>query len=147
MFCLADPLEFGRDLNAARYKDGVRETPNAEVCHLLLQALHQMKIKQPSANMLVQLSDQTDMITSSYWVPCKTSVITACMQVADSKTVWGLYKQGCTLQVHQPQRFHAPLAAVCSGLEQGLGCLVGINAYLTPPSTQVTMMTPVLMLS
>lgn len=27
----AEPLEFGRDLNAARYKDGKRETPNAQV--------------------------------------------------------------------------------------------------------------------
>lgn len=27
----ADPLEFGRDLNAARYVDGKRETPNAQV--------------------------------------------------------------------------------------------------------------------
>lgn len=28
--CCADPLEFGRDLNAARFKNGVRETPNAQ---------------------------------------------------------------------------------------------------------------------
>ena len=27
----AEPLEFGRDLNAARYRDGKRETPNAQV--------------------------------------------------------------------------------------------------------------------
>jgi len=27
----ADPLEFGRDLNAARYVGGKRETPNAQV--------------------------------------------------------------------------------------------------------------------
>lgn len=59
-------------------------------------------------------------------------------QVADSKTVWGLYKGGCTLQVHQPQRFQEGLARLCSGLEQRLGCLVGINAYLTPPGSQVT---------
>jgi len=58
--------------------------------------------------------------------------------VADSKTVWGLYKDGCTIQVHQPQRFQNDLAEVCSGLEQRLGCLVGINAYLTPPGTQVS---------
>lgn len=32
----ADPLEFGRDLNAARFKDGVRETPNAQARHPLL---------------------------------------------------------------------------------------------------------------
>ena len=74
-------------------------------------------------------------------------MLPTCVQVADSKTVWGLYKQGCTLQVHQPQRFHPPLAAVCSGLEQRLGCLVGINAYLTPSSIQVMTMAPARMLS
>ena len=58
--------------------------------------------------------------------------------MADSKTVWGLYRDGCTLQVHQPQRFRKDLAEVCSGLEQRLGCLVGINAYLTPSGTQVS---------
>ena len=58
-------------------------------------------------------------------------------QVADSKTVWGLYQEGCTLQVHQPQRWEKPLANLCALLEQRLGCLVGINAYLTPPHTQV----------
>lgn len=51
--------------------------------------------------------------------------------------MWGLYKEGCTLQVHQPQRYFGDLAGLCWGLEQRLGCLVGINAYLTPPATQV----------
>ena len=32
----ADPLEFGRDLNAARYMDGKRETPNAQVSVTIL---------------------------------------------------------------------------------------------------------------
>jgi hypothetical protein len=30
------PLEFGVDVNAARYKDGVRETPNGEVRQAIL---------------------------------------------------------------------------------------------------------------
>ena len=37
--CLcAEPLEFGRDLNAARYKDGQRETPNAQVSSMHIAA-------------------------------------------------------------------------------------------------------------
>ncbi len=70
---------------------------------------------------------------------CRVDSFTWPVQVADSRTVWGLYKEGCTLQVHQPQRFQEDLAGLCSGLEQRLGCLVGINAYLTPPSTQVSL--------
>ena len=74
---------------------------------------------------------------------CATSKISsACLQVADSKTVWGLCKEGCTLQVHQPQRYCDKLAAICSGLEKRLGCLVGINAYITPAGTQVIQLSP-----
>ncbi|KAJ9531146.1 hypothetical protein QJQ45_000849 [Haematococcus lacustris] len=37
---------------------------------------------------------------------------------------------------HQPQRCHEGLWRLMSALEAQLGCLVGCNAYLTPPSTQ-----------
>ncbi len=43
-----------------------------------------------------------------------------------------LYKEGWSLQVHQPQRFCDALTRLCSSLENQLGCLVGSNAYLTP---------------
>ena len=44
----------------------------------------------------------------------------------------GLYNAGCTIQLHQPQRFSDSLWRLISALEAQLGCLVGANAYLTP---------------
>ena len=39
-------------------------------------------------------------------------------------------------QVHQPQRFDDAVWSICAALEAQLGCLVGCNAYITPPATQ-----------
>lgn len=47
-------------------------------------------------------------------------------------TLSTLSEEGCTLQVHQPQRFNNHLARIISAMETQLGCLVGSNAYLTP---------------
>lgn len=80
------PLEFGVDLNATRYVDGVKETANG--------------------------------------------------QVADAQAIQELWQEGCTLQVVQPQRWEPRLMALVAALERQLGCLVGVNAYLTPPGTQ-----------
>lgn len=43
------PLEFGVDVNAARYVDGRRETPNGEVWRLAagLQGLHSARLQGP----------------------------------------------------------------------------------------------------
>ena len=40
--------------------------------------------------------------------------------------------EGCTIQLHQPQRFSDPLWRLIAALEKQLGCLVGANAYHTP---------------
>eukprot|EP00873_Tetraselmis_striata_P007770 jgi/Tetstr1/428034/TSEL_001818.t1 len=82
-----DALDFGLDINAARYRTALGETPNKEV--------------------------------------------------ADKGTLTSLFRtEGCTLQLHQPQRFDGALADVMMRLEGELGCLVGCNAYLTPKGTQ-----------
>lgn len=53
------------------------------------------------------------------------------------RALWKLFdQQGCTLQVHQPQRFDEQLHQLCYALERRFGCLVGANAYLTPPKSQ-----------
>ena len=45
-----------------------------------------------------------------------------------------LYREeGCTLQVHQPQRWNDRLWRACAVLEEHQGCLTGCNAYITPP--------------
>ena len=48
-----------------------------------------------------------------------------------------LYREeGCTLQVHQPQRWNDRLWRACAVLEEHQGCLTGCNAYITPPGQQ-----------
>ena len=51
----ADPLEFGRDLNAARYMDGKRETPNAQVSVTILydSRLLDPDVQQPLVQVLL----------------------------------------------------------------------------------------------
>jgi len=44
--------------------------------------------------------------------------------------------KGCTLQVLQPQRWDDKCWRLAAALEAQLGCLVGVNAYLTPGGTQ-----------
>ncbi|GBF91033.1 bifunctional lysine-specific demethylase and histidyl-hydroxylase [Raphidocelis subcapitata] len=82
------PLRFGRDVNAARYQNGVRETPNG--------------VGDAAAEELKTLHDE----------------------------------EGCTLQIHQPQRWEDATWRLMAALECQLGQLVGANAYLTPPGTQ-----------
>lgn len=84
----ASPLLFGRDVNAARYTDGARETPNGE--------------DEAGSEALRSLHDD----------------------------------DGCTLQVHQPQRWDDGAWRLLAALEARLGELVGANAYLTPPGAQ-----------
>jgi len=51
------------------------------------------------------------------------------LQVADAATLSTLHNsEGCTLQVHQPQRFFDPCWRLLAALERELGCLVGTNA-------------------
>ncbi|KAM3570911.1 hypothetical protein VYU27_007030 [Nannochloropsis oceanica] len=44
--------------------------------------------------------------------------------------------KGCTLQVLQPQRWDDRCWRLAAALEAQFGCLVGVNAYLTPGGTQ-----------
>ena len=61
------------------------------------------------------------------------------VQVADLESVRERFKQGCTLQVHQPQRFSDPLWRLCAALEARLGCLVGCNAYMLTAEGESTL--------
>ena len=46
-------------------------------------------------------------------------------------------KKGATLQVHQPHRYSAAALQLVAALEERFGCLVGVNAYITPTGSQV----------
>ena len=101
-------LEFGRDVNACRYVNGARETPNEEV-HAPLD----LGPPAPACHCAGSDSER--------------------VQAADEETLRAKYAEGCTLQVHQPQRWAPNVARLVRALERRLGCLVGANAYLTPP--------------
>eukprot|EP00931_Biecheleriopsis_adriatica_P076736 TRINITY_DN50418_c0_g1_i1.p1 TRINITY_DN50418_c0_g1~~TRINITY_DN50418_c0_g1_i1.p1 ORF type:complete len:487 (+),score=124.24 TRINITY_DN50418_c0_g1_i1:121-1461(+) len=47
-----------------------------------------------------------------------------------------LFSEGWSIQWLQPQQEHNALASLVSVLESEFGCLVGVNAYLTPPGAQ-----------
>ncbi|EWM22263.1 myc-induced nuclear antigen [Nannochloropsis gaditana] len=54
-----------------------------------------------------------------------------------ASTLSRLHEQkGCTLQVLQPQRWDDKCWRLAAALEAQFGCLVGVNAYLTPGGTQ-----------
>ena len=113
---------------AARCADGVRETIRPEV-------------KSNAA------------VACLSW---KVSDTCSCLQASTNTAFWHLYdKEGCTLQVWgclvrmclpmpgssdrcsawqvmQPQRWIDGLWRLTAALEAQLGCLVGVNAYLTP---------------
>eukprot|EP00301_Raphidiophrys_heterophryoidea_P001291 c10630_g1_i2.p1 GENE.c10630_g1_i2~~c10630_g1_i2.p1 ORF type:complete len:355 (+),score=97.00 c10630_g1_i2:99-1163(+) len=51
-------------------------------------------------------------------------------------TLWPMYDDGATLQVLQPQQYCDALWPLIEGMEKFFGCLVGCNAYITPPNSQ-----------
>lgn len=56
--------------------------------------------------------------------------------VVTSKYVWQKFREGCSLRMPCPQKFSDPLHVLLSALEEEFGCMVGSNAYLTPPRSQ-----------
>ena len=52
----------------------------------------------------------------------------------DAKDVWSNFESGCTIRLLCPQRFVPPVHHLLSSLELEWGCMVGANAYLTPPN-------------
>ena len=52
---------------------------------------------------------------------------------ADSDVVWDHYQQGCTIRLLCPHKHADNVHALLQMLELEWGCMVGANAYLTPP--------------
>ncbi|GKZ00814.1 hypothetical protein MPSEU_001033100 [Mayamaea pseudoterrestris] len=49
-------------------------------------------------------------------------------------SIWSdFYQQGCTIRLLCPHKHIDPIHALLSNLETEFGCMVGSNAYLTPP--------------
>jgi len=53
--------------------------------------------------------------------------------VADHKDLWSNYDNGCTIRLLCPHQHSEDVHALLSTLELEWGCMVGANAYLTPP--------------
>ncbi|KAI9590662.1 hypothetical protein GQX74_008829 [Glossina fuscipes] len=51
-------------------------------------------------------------------------------------TIWDHYGQGCSIRLLNPQAFLPNLYTLNSTLQEYFHCLVGANAYLTPPNSQ-----------
>lgn len=50
--------------------------------------------------------------------------------------VWDHYGQGCSIRLLNPQTFLPELFALNTTMQEYFHCLVGANAYLTPPNSQ-----------
>mmetsp|Transcript_13180 Transcript_13180/g.19388 ORF Transcript_13180/g.19388 Transcript_13180/m.19388 type:complete len:640 (+) Transcript_13180:175-2094(+) len=53
--------------------------------------------------------------------------------IADHKDLWSNYDNGCTIRLLCPHQHSEDVHALLSTLELEWGCMVGANAYLTPP--------------
>jgi lysine-specific demethylase/histidyl-hydroxylase NO66 len=52
---------------------------------------------------------------------------------SDPEIVWSQYEQGCTVRLLCPHQHADTVHSLLSLLELEMGCMVGSNAYLTPP--------------
>lgn len=50
--------------------------------------------------------------------------------------VWDHYGQGCSIRLLNPQTFLPGLFTLSTTMQEYFQCLVGANAYLTPPNSQ-----------
>ncbi|KAM7347054.1 bifunctional lysine-specific demethylase and histidyl-hydroxylase NO66 isoform 2-T3 [Cochliomyia hominivorax] len=50
--------------------------------------------------------------------------------------VWDQFGQGCSIRLLNPQTFLSPIYSLSATMQEYFHCLVGANAYLTPPKSQ-----------
>ncbi|XP_055855007.1 bifunctional lysine-specific demethylase and histidyl-hydroxylase NO66 [Episyrphus balteatus] len=50
--------------------------------------------------------------------------------------VWDYYANGCSIRLLNPQTYLSPIFAMNTSLQELFHCMVGSNAYLTPPNSQ-----------
>jgi lysine-specific demethylase/histidyl-hydroxylase NO66 len=53
--------------------------------------------------------------------------------VVDTAELWSNYNDGCTIRLLRPHKLNDAVQALLSTLEMEFQCMVGANAYLTPP--------------
>lgn len=100
------PVFHGRDLNVTRYveaADGVKRRESLDL------------VKQ------VEESDEIDELDDRNFVQ------------VDPPKVWRDYTEGCTIRLLCPHKYVDEVHNMLGLLEMEWGCMVGANAYLTPP--------------
>jgi lysine-specific demethylase/histidyl-hydroxylase NO66 len=55
--------------------------------------------------------------------------------LVDKTELWSDYEKGCTIRLLRPHKHEDHIHALLSTLELELQCMVGANAYLTPPNS------------
>ncbi|KAB0799651.1 hypothetical protein PPYR_07531 [Photinus pyralis] len=50
--------------------------------------------------------------------------------------LWDYYKNGCSIRILNPHTYCSQLHSLLATLQEFFGCMVGVNAYLTPPGSQ-----------
>lgn len=102
-----ESLFYGKDLNVTRYergRDGVHRRVTLD------------KVNKTSAN------EDLDGSEEDLFVPVK------------AKDVWNHWDAGCTVRLLCPHKDSESTHTLLSLLELEFGCMVGANAYLTPPN-------------
>jgi len=101
-------MYYGRDLNVTRYetshKDGVKRRVTLDL----------VKARKAAFN------ESSDDLEDNFIR-------------ADPDIVWSHYEQGCTVRLLCPHLHNDHVHSLLSLLEMEWGCMVGANAYLTPP--------------
>jgi lysine-specific demethylase/histidyl-hydroxylase NO66 len=100
-------MYYGRDLNVTRYekshKDGVKRRVTLDL----------LNVKGSGGGTSDDLDDN--------------------FVRTDPEVVWGHYEQGCTIRLLCPHQHADSVHSLLSLFELEFGCMVGANAYLTPP--------------
>lgn len=108
----AHVLYYGRDLNVTRYEKDSKGVKRRVTLDL-----------QPAVHERSNRSKDSSESSSPSLVP------------VDQNLLWEQYhQQGCTIRLLCPQKHFDSVHALLSLLEQEWGCMVGANAYLTPPN-------------
>jgi len=103
---------YGKDLNLTRYQ------PDS---HGVQRRVTLDKLKQQSSSSAAK-NDQNSADAADAFV------------AVNAKELWQHWDSGCTIRLLCPHQHSQPLHSLLSLLELEWGCMVGANAYLTPPA-------------
>mmetsp|Transcript_24214 Transcript_24214/g.57140 ORF Transcript_24214/g.57140 Transcript_24214/m.57140 type:complete len:632 (-) Transcript_24214:1011-2906(-) len=96
-------LYYGRDLNVTKYKKGTDGVKRRITLDKIDNDNHDQDDDEPSGVLV------------------------------DNSELWSNYDKGCTIRLLCPHKYNDAVQSLLSTLEHEFHCMVGANAYLTPP--------------